>query len=153
MEKKGDFSHVDSDGKACMVNVAAKPDSRRIALAEGYIFLQEETIALIRENSIKKGDVLSVARIAGISGGKKTSDFIPLCHNIFISALNVDFEIHEDKIRIVAEAECISKTGIEMEALAAVSIAALTIYDMCKAVDKKMVIGDIRLLKKEKFVL
>ncbi len=148
-----DFSHLDKDGNAVMVDVSGKPMVRRTALAEGKIFMSPETIKLIKEKLIKKGDVLTVAKIAGITAGKKTSDLIPLCHNISIDQINVNMEIKEKSILITAVSVCTDKTGIEMEALTAVSVAALTIYDMCKAVDKKMQIGDIKLLEKTKEII
>ena len=145
-----ELSHIDDTGAARMVDVSGKPSVRRVARAKGKIRLQAETLELIKEGLVKKGDVLATARIAGISAAKKTSDLIPLCHNIEIDCVNVDFEIEENGIRISTEAVCTDKTGIEMEALTAASIAALTIYDMCKAVDKKMVISDVCLLEKTK---
>ncbi|MCP5051283.1 MAG: cyclic pyranopterin monophosphate synthase MoaC [bacterium] len=145
-----EFTHVDRKGKAGMVDVSAKKIVHREALASGFIRLQAQTIQMIRENQMKKGDVLSVARIAAISGAKKTFDLIPLCHNIPIDKIDISFEIRETGIHINSRAVCDAKTGIEMEALTAVSIAALTIYDMCKAVDKHMVITDIKLDKKTK---
>jgi cyclic pyranopterin phosphate synthase len=149
VDKKG-FSHLDDSGKALMVDVSAKPEVRREARAVGRIFLAAETIHRIRENLIEKGDVLAVAKIAGIAGAKRTADLIPLCHNIAIDWVDVQFQLQQDSIRITATAVCTDKTGIEMEALTAVSIAALAIYDMCKAVDKNMNIGEIRLLEKSK---
>ncbi|RKX84678.1 MAG: cyclic pyranopterin monophosphate synthase MoaC [Spirochaetes bacterium] len=145
-----EFSHLDKDGNAVMVDVSAKPMVRRTARAEGKIFMSSETINLIKEKLIKKGDVLTVAKIAGITAGKKTSDLIPLCHNISIDQISVELQIKEKFILITAGSVCTDKTGIEMEALTAVSVAALTVYDMCKAVDKKMEIGDIKLLEKHK---
>jgi cyclic pyranopterin phosphate synthase len=148
--EKGGFSHLDDSGKARMVDVSAKPKVRRTARAEGRIHLHPETLERIRENLIQKGDALAAARLAGIAGAKRTAQLIPLCHNIAIDWVDVQFELQRDSIRITAAAVCTDKTGIEMEALTAVSIAALTIYDMCKAVDKDMAIGDIRLLEKVK---
>ncbi len=133
-----------------MVDVSRKPKVRRTARAEGKIFMKEETIEKIRKQLIKKGDVLTVAKIAGITGGKQTSDLIPLCHNIEIDQISVDFTINENHIVIKSSSLCTDKTGIEMEALTAISIAALTIYDMCKAVDKGMRITDIHLIEKTK---
>ena len=144
------LTHVDEAGKAMMVDVSAKPRVKRTARAEGYILLAPATIALIRENALAKGDALGAARIAGIMAAKRTSDLIPLCHNIEIEHVEVSLEVAADRIRIEAAASCTDKTGIEMEALTAVSVAALTIYDMCKAVDKKMEITGIRLLEKRK---
>jgi len=145
-----ELSHIDDDGNARMVDVGAKPVSRRVALASGWIKLNAETLDLIRKNMIKKGDVLAVSRVAGIMGAKHTGDLIPLCHNVFLHRVDVDFEIRRDRIIITGRADCESQTGVEMEALTAVSVAALTIYDMCKAVDKEMVIGDIHLVEKTK---
>lgn len=144
------FSHVNEKGEARMVDIGEKPIVHREAEARGKIFLKAETIELIRANRIKKGDVLSTARIAAICGGKKTSELIPLCHNIPINRIEVSFEIQEDGVEIIARASCDARTGIEMETLTAVSIAALTIYDMCKSVDKEMLISDIRLVEKKK---
>lgn len=144
------LTHTDSNGKANMVDISSKNDQIRIAIASGFIFLQKETIELIKENKLKKGDVLSVAEIAGIMGGKKTSELIPLCHNLNISKIEVNANLTDKGVEIVAFAKCIGKTGIEMEALTAVSIALLTIYDMCKAVDKQMIIGEIKLIEKNK---
>lgn len=143
-----EFTHFNEYGRAKMVNVGEKQDSKRTAIAKGSIRMQRKTIDMIRKGLVKKGDVLSVAQIGGIMGAKKTSDLIPMCHNIFISGADIDFDIKGDSIEISASVSTIGKTGIEMEALSAVSIAALTIYDMCKAADKEMVIENIRLVKK-----
>ncbi len=148
-----EFSHVDKEGNAVMVNVSAKPKVKRTARAQGKIYLKPGTIKMIKDQLIKKGDVLTVAKIAGITGGKRTSELIPLCHNISIDQVSVDMEIKQDHILITGSTVCTDKTGIEMEALTAVSIAALTVYDMCKAVDKEMRITDIHLLEKTKEVL
>ncbi len=145
-----ELTHVDRKGEASMVDVSPKAVIHREADASGFIYLQTETIRMIQNNLMKKGDVLSVARIAAISGAKKTFDLIPLCHNILINKVEISFEIKENGISISSRAVCDAKTGIEMEALTAVSIAALTIYDMCKAVGKQMVIGDIKLDNKTK---
>jgi cyclic pyranopterin phosphate synthase len=145
-----EFSHLDSNGKAKMVDVSSKEAVKRTARASGFIKMNTETISLIRDNLVKKGDVLTVAKIAGINGAKQTSMLIPLCHNIEISFIDVNFEVLADRINIESTAVCVDKTGIEMEALSGVSIAALTIYDMCKAVDKSMVIGEIKLIEKVK---
>jgi cyclic pyranopterin phosphate synthase len=145
-----ELSHVDKKGQARMVDVSAKRAVHREAVASGTIYLQPQTIRLIQDNRVNKGDVLSVARIAAISGAKKTFELIPLCHNIPIDTVEVSFEVGADRIDIRSRAVCVAKTGIEMEALTAVSIAALTIYDMCKAVDKEMAITDIKLLEKRK---
>ena len=144
------LSHTDKKGKANMVDVGHKPDQVRIAKAQGKIKLKPETIKLIRENQMKKGDVLTIAEIAGIQGGKKTSELIPLCHPLAITKLDVRAELINDGVIVNSMAKCIGKTGIEMEALTAVNVALLTVYDMCKAVDKSMEIGEIRLLEKTK---
>jgi cyclic pyranopterin monophosphate synthase len=145
-----ELTHVNPKGEASMVDISKKEIVHREAAASGIIRLQPDTIQKIRDNQMKKGDVLSVARIAAISGAKRTSDLIPLCHNILINKVDVSFEIKENCIYIKSRAVCDGKTGIEMEALTAVSIAALTIYDMCKAVDKHMIISDIKLEEKTK---
>ena len=133
-----------------MVDVGSKADQERTATAEGRIFLKKETLQLIKENQLKKGDVLTIAEIAGIQGGKKTSELIPLCHPLQITKLDVKTELIENGVLVKSVAKCIGKTGIEMEALTAVHIALLTIYDMCKAVDKEMEIGSIKLIEKTK---
>jgi cyclic pyranopterin phosphate synthase len=149
MEDK--LTHIDKNGRPRMVNVGEKADTHRIAVAKGSIYMQPATLARIKEGSIAKGDVLSVAQTAGIMAAKNTSSNIPMCHNIFITGVDMDFEIDEEKsaIHIEASASTIGKTGIEMESLNAVAIAALTIYDMCKAIDRGMRITDIRLVKKD----
>ncbi|MCX6555629.1 MAG: cyclic pyranopterin monophosphate synthase MoaC [Candidatus Aminicenantes bacterium] len=144
------LSHVDGSGKAQMVDISGKPPTHREAVAAGKIILAPATLDLVRKNRLQKGDVLAVARVAAIQGGKKTAELIPLCHPLAIHQLDVQFTIVPDGIEITAKAVSEGKTGIEMEALTAVSIAALTIYDMCKAVDKKMIIGAIALLEKSK---
>jgi len=144
------LTHTDEHGRANMVDVGHKPDQFRTARAEGFISLAKETVILIRENQMKKGDVLTVAEIAGIQGGKKTSDLIPLCHPLPITKLDVKAELEDDGVRVTSFAKCTGKTGIEMEALTAVNIALLTVYDMCKAVDKEMEIGEVRLVEKKK---
>jgi len=149
MEEKK-LTHLDQSGKANMVDVGEKPESRRTAVAEGFIYLQNETLQMIRENTVRKGDVLSIAEIAGIMAAKKTPELIPLCHQINLNKVEVRATIHETVVRITAKAKCTGKTGVEMEALTAVSIGLLTIYDMCKAVDKTMKISDIVLLEKQK---
>jgi cyclic pyranopterin phosphate synthase len=145
-----EFSHIDETGKARMVDVSQKKDQLRTAIARGFIRLGAETVQLIRENQVKKGDVLTVAQIAGIQGGKKTSELIPLCHPLPITKIEVRTALGDEGVTVTAEARCIGQTGIEMEALTAVSVALLTIYDMCKAVDKEMEIGEIRLIEKSK---
>jgi len=144
------LSHVDGSGKAQMVDVSDKPPMHREAVAAGKIILSAVTRQLLKKNLLQKGDALAVARVAAIQGGKKTSELIPLCHPIAIHQLDVQFRIVADGVEITAKAISEGKTGIEMEALTAVSIAALTIYDMCKAVDKNMIIGAIALLEKSK---
>ncbi|MCF7929616.1 MAG: cyclic pyranopterin monophosphate synthase MoaC [Spirochaetales bacterium] len=148
--QKASLSHVGEKGEARMVDVSAKPKVRRTARASGRVSLNPETVELIRKNQLSKGDVISAARIAGISGGKEASRLIPLCHPIGIDQITVDLELEDDAVYIEAAAVCTDKTGIEMEALTAVSIAALTVYDMCKAADKEMTIGEIRLIEKTK---
>ena len=144
------LSHTDDYGKANMVDISSKPNQTRTAIAKGHIRLKNETLMLIRENLIKKGDVLTIAEIAGIQGGKKTSDLIPLCHPLMISKLEVKASLTETGINVQSFAKCTGQTGIEMEALTAVTIALLTIYDMCKAVDKEMCIEEIVLIEKKK---
>jgi len=144
------FSHIDEHGKANMVDVSAKPNQVRTAIASGHIRLQPATLLLIKENQMKKGDVLTIAEIAGIQGGKKTSELIPLCHPLLISKIDVKASITDTGINVQSFAKCTGQTGIEMEALTAVSISLLTVYDMCKAVDKEMCIEKIILIEKEK---
>ena len=144
------FSHLDATGAARMVDVGHKPAQHRIAVAEGLVRCQPQTIAALRDRALPKGDVLTVAKIAGIQAAKRTDALIPLCHSLPLDAVEMEFTIEDDAIRIRAEVHTTARTGVEMEALTAVSIAALTIYDMCKAVDKLMVIGDIRVTKKLK---
>lgn len=150
MEGDKKFSHTDEGGKARMVDVAHKPIQLRTASATGHIRMSPETLNLIRENGMKKGDVLTVAEIAGIQGGKRTSELIPLCHPLPITKLEVKTTPDDTGVYVESLARCAGQTGIEMEALTAVSIALLTIYDMCKAVDKNMVIDEIRLISKQK---
>jgi len=147
---KPTLSHTDSSGKASMVDVSNKSAQIRTAIASGHISLSKETKSLIRENQIKKGDVLTVAEIAGIQGGKKTSELIPLCHPLQITKIDVKAELDSTGVKVTSMAKCAGQTGIEMEALTAVSVALLTIYDMCKAVDKSMQMGEIRLIEKTK---
>ena len=144
------FSHLDAKGTAQMVDVSSKPVSTRVAIATGAIALRPETLALIESNQIGKGNVLGTARIAGIMAAKKTSDLIPLCHTLVLDFVGIDFFVRDTGIGIRCEVRTAGRTGAEMEALAGVSVAALTIYDMCKAVDKAMVIGDITLDHKSK---
>lgn len=145
------FTHFNQDGEAIMVDVGQKDITMRIAIAEGSIKVNQDVFRSIKEQTNKKGDVLAVARIAGIMAAKKTSDMIPLCHPLFITKVTIDFELDEDNymIKAIATTKVNGKTGVEMEALHAVSVTLLTIYDMCKAIDKSMEISDIRLLHKE----
>ena len=145
-----DFSHVDKKGKANMVDVSRKPMQLRTAKAFGQIILDKKTIKLIKDNEIKKGDVLTVAEIAGIQAAKKTPELIPLCHPLQLTKVDVKAIVVRNAVEVFSEVICISQTGVEMEALTAVNIALLTIYDMCKAVDKKMIIGDVCLIEKTK---
>ncbi|MBC8435957.1 MAG: cyclic pyranopterin monophosphate synthase MoaC [Bacteroidetes bacterium] len=147
---KSKLSHIDASGKAKMVDVSKKTTQIRTARAIGHITLSPETINLIRENQLKKGDVLTIAEVAGIQGGKKTSELIPLCHPLQITKLDVKAMLDDTGVQVTSLARCIGQTGIEMEALTAVSVALLTIYDMCKAVDKSMVIDEIKLIEKTK---
>lgn len=143
------FTHLNSDGEAVMVDVGEKAVTSRTAKAQAVIKMKEETLEAIKNEALKKGDALALSRIAGIMGGKKTSDLIPLCHNIPIDKIEIEFSDNgKDELYIFSSAKCTYKTGIEMEALTAVSVAALAIYDMCKAIDRGMVIKDIRLLEK-----
>lgn len=147
MEK---LSHTDDRGRANMVDVGNKKTQRRRAGASGTILLSSNTLELMRENQIKKGDVLTVAQIAGIQAAKQTSSLIPLCHPLIIDKIDVKMEITSKGVTAQSEVRCIGRTGVEMEALTAVSVALLTVYDMCKAVDKNMQIGEIKLLEKVK---
>ncbi len=144
------LSHTDEQGKARMVDVGDKPAMIRIATAEGFISLQAETVNLIRQNEMKKGDVLTVAEIAGIQAAKQTHQLIPLCHSLQLNMVKVTTDLQENGVKVRSEVRCTGNTGVEMEALTAVNIALLTIYDMCKAVDKQMQMEGIRLLSKSK---
>jgi cyclic pyranopterin monophosphate synthase len=150
MDKESGFTHFDGDGNARMVDVSGKSESARVALAAGSISMSASAYALVKSGTMAKGDVLGVARLAGIMAAKKVDELIPLTHPLMITKVNVDFIFHDADcaIEIQATVAICGKTGVEMEALTAVSLAALTIYDMCKAVDKTMVISGIRLLKK-----
>ena len=145
-----EFTHLDSKGRARMVDVSGKAATGRVAVAAGRIVMSPETLAKIREGGVGKGDVLSVARLAGIMGAKRTSDLIPLCHPLPLSSVKVELSLDPDAsaVDITATCKVVGPTGVEMEALTAVSLAALTIYDMCKALDRGMRIGDIRLIHK-----
>jgi len=145
-----ELSHLDEQGRARMVDVSAKEITSRTAVARGAIHMRAETLALILEEKIDKGDVFSVARIAGIMAAKKTSELIPMCHPLNITSVEIDLTAARDPARVDIEAtvHVSGKTGVEMEAMTAVSVAGLTIYDMCKAVDREMTVGEIRLVKK-----
>lgn len=148
MKKK--LSHINDEGKAKMVDVGSKPIQQRMATASGFIKLQAETITLIKDNEIKKGDVLTVSEIAGIQAAKQTSSLIPLCHPLMLTKVSVETKICKNGIEVKSMAKCQGQTGVEMEALTAVNVALLTIYDMCKAVDKEMMMSEIQLIEKQK---
>lgn len=145
-----DFTHFNEEGRAKMVDVGEKPESRRTAIAAGRVLVNKKTFELIKTGGMKKGDVLTVAQVAGVMGAKRTPDLIPMCHPILMDGINLSLTLNEERcsVEIEATVSCDGRTGVEMEALMAVSTAALTVYDMCKAVQKDMVISDIRLLKK-----
>jgi cyclic pyranopterin phosphate synthase len=145
-----EFSHLDREGAARMVDVGEKAVVWRTATAAGSVRMAPATVELLREKALPKGDALNTARIACIMAAKRTPDLIPLCHGLNLTAVDVEFEVREEEIGVVAMAQASDRTGVEMEALTAVSVAALTIYDMCKAVDKGMVIAEIKLLEKTK---
>lgn len=149
-EQVADLTHFDEHGQARMVDVSAKPDTAREAVANGAVVMQPRTLALIRERRVTKGDVLAVAQVAGVMGAKRTSDLIPMCHPLPLTSVALDFAFDDNapRILITATARTVGKTGVEMEALTAVSVAALTIYDMCKSVDRAMRIEAIRLVRK-----
>lgn len=144
------LTHTNTDGKAVMVDVSEKPHTVRTAKASASVYMRHETLQLIKDNSIQKGDVLCVARIAGIMAAKKTPDLIPLCHPLPISSVEIELSIDDanSKIDILTTVKTTAQTGVEMEAITGCSVCAITIYDMCKAVDKEMVIGDIKLIEK-----
>lgn len=149
-EQPGRLSHLDEHGAARMVDVSAKEDTERTAVAEGYVVMQPATLALIQEGGLPKGDVLAVARVAAIMAAKRTSDIIPMCHPLPITGITVDLRPHgQNRVHIVVTVKTTGKTGVEMEALTAVSAAGLTIYDMCKAVDRGMRLEGVRLLAKQ----
>ena len=150
MKNTNDFTHFNEEGRAKMVDVGEKPESRRTAIAAARVLVSRETFALIKSGGMKKGDVLTVAQIAGVMGAKRTPDLIPMCHPVIIDGIDLSLHLDEQRcsVEIEATVSCDGRTGVEMEALTAVSTAALTVYDMCKAVQKDMVISDIRLLKK-----
>ena len=145
-----DFTHLDDSGRARMVDVGAKPDSERIATARGRVRMRPETLELIRSGGVTKGDVLAVAQVAGVMGAKRTPDVIPLCHPLPLTSVELAFQLEPDLpgLEITATTRVTGKTGVEMEALTAVAVAALTVYDMCKAVDREMVIEEVRLVYK-----
>ena len=147
---KKSFSHLNAAGAARMVNVGHKPVQRRRAIAEGKLVCAPATIRALKRNALPKGDVLTVAQIAGIQAAKRTAELIPLCHPLALNHVEVNFKVRHSAVEIVCEAETSSQTGVEMEALTAVSVAALTIYDMCKALDKTMSITDVVLVSKTK---
>lgn len=142
------FTHLDSSGNARMVDVTPKDPTHRRAVARGRVYMEPETAAAIAKGSLNKGDVLAVARVAGIQASKRTSDLIPLCHPLMISSVTVDFTIEETYVQIESAVDILDRTGVEMEALTATTVAALTIYDMAKSMDKAMVIGDVALWEK-----
>ena len=150
MSSGNELTHFDQEGKAVMVDVSDKTETTRTATAKGRVLVQPETMQLIQQGGFKKGDVLAIARLAGIMGAKKTPDLIPLCHPLMLTSVKVDFTLDPDHnaIEVIGTCKLTGQTGVEMEALTAVSIASLTIYDMCKAVDKGIQITDIRLIKK-----
>lgn len=143
-----DFTHFNEQGHAHMVDVTEKDITQRTASAAGTIHMSPETVAAVRSGGISKGDVLSVAQVAGIMAAKRTAEIIPMCHPLMLSGIEIRFSVNDTGIDIFSEVRCKGETGVEMEALTAVSAAALTIYDMCKALQKDMTIGEIRLLKK-----
>ena len=147
---KPKLTHTDSVGRANMVDVGGKRPQRRTARAEGFIVLAKATRALIAENAVRKGDVLTVAQVAGIQAAKRTAELIPLCHTLTLEKVDVSLELTRTGVRAESLVRCTGKTGVEMEALTAVSAAMLCVYDMCKAVDKNMTIGPIRLIEKVK---
>jgi cyclic pyranopterin phosphate synthase len=142
------LTHLDAAGRLRMVDVGAKPRTRRLARARGEIRLSPETVALIESNRIAKGNVLEVARLAGIMAAKRTAELIPLCHPLLLALVNIDFALSPDRLEVVAEARVTDRTGAEMEALTAAAVALLTVYDMCKAVDRGMVLSEICLVEK-----
>jgi cyclic pyranopterin phosphate synthase len=144
------LTHIAADGRAQMVDVSSKPLSARTAIAKGRITLAKQTVALVRKNEIAKGDVIATARIAGIQAAKRTAHLIPLCHTIPLSEVKIAIDLSDDGAAVTCTARTVAQTGVEMEALTGVAVALLTIYDMCKAVDKEMEIGHVRLLEKSK---
>ena len=145
-----EFSHLDREGAARMVDVGEKEVIRRTATAAGRVKMSAGTVELLREKALPKGDALNTARIAGVMAAKRTPDLIPLCHGLNLTSIDLEFTVRDEEVEILAVARASDRTGVEMEALTAVSLAALTLYDMCKAMDKEMVIGDVKLLEKTK---
>jgi cyclic pyranopterin phosphate synthase len=145
-----DLTHINEQGRARMVDVSEKQETLREAVACGNVYMKKETLERIKEGTIKKGDVLSVAQVAGIMGSKRTSDIIPMCHPIMISGCDIKFSLNfdENRVEITATVKNTGQTGVEMEAMAAVTIAGLTIYDMCKAIDREMIVSEVMLMKK-----
>ena len=145
-----DLTHINEQGRAKMVDVSSKEETLREAVAYGCVYMKSETLQRIKEGTIKKGDVLSVAQVAGIMASKKTSDIIPMCHPIMISGCDINFNLNfdENKVEITSTVKTTGQTGVEMEALTAVAAAGLTIYDMCKAIDREMIVSDVMLMKK-----
>lgn len=145
-----DLTHINEQGRAKMVDVSSKEETLREAAAYGCVYMKSETLQRIKEGTIKKGDVLSVAQVAGIMASKKTSDIIPMCHPIMISGCDINFNLNfdENKVEITSTVKTTGQTGVEMEALTAVAAAGLTIYDMCKAIDREMIVSDVMLMKK-----
>ena len=145
-----DLTHINEQGRAKMVDVSLKEETLREAVAYGCVYMKRETLQRIKEGTIKKGDVLSVAQVAGIMASKKTSDIIPMCHPIMISGCDINFNLNfdENKVEITSTVKTTGQTGVEMEALTAVAAAGLTIYDMCKAIDREMIVSNIMLMKK-----
>jgi cyclic pyranopterin phosphate synthase len=150
MENTMQLTHMDDQNRPRMVDVSSKDITHRVAKATGCITLSPDTVALIAENKIKKGNVLTTAELAGVQAGKQTANLIPLCHTLLLTKVSVTAELGADGVEVTSEVKCTGKTGVEMEALTAVSVALLTIYDMCKAVDKSMTLGNITLLEKTK---
>ena len=146
-----EFTHFNQEGRARMVDVSAKTDTSRNAVARGEVRMRQETLQAIRDGAVAKGDVLAVAQVAGIMGVKQTGAIVPMCHPLMITGADIRFHLDEKESRVLIEAtvKTAGKTGVEMEALTAVAVAALTIYDMCKAIDKEMVMGEIRLVEKQ----
>lgn len=143
-----DLTHIDKHGKARMVDVSGKTATRRAATAQAVLTMRPETLEKIRQNELAKGDALAVARVAGVLAAKRVDEMIPLCHTLPLSDISVDFEFNEEQLKITATAVTVAQTGVEMEALTGATVAALTVYDMAKAVDKRILIGDVHLISK-----